>query len=48
MAAGRTFVRPSGTEDVVRVFAEAETKELADKLANTVADFVRQEAANSI
>jgi phosphoacetylglucosamine mutase len=28
--AGRTFVRPSGTEDVVRVYAEAATKPEAD------------------
>jgi len=25
---GRSFVRPSGTEDVVRVYAEAATKEV--------------------
>jgi len=30
---GRCFVRPSGTEDVVRVYAEAETQEAADELA---------------
>jgi phosphoacetylglucosamine mutase len=30
---GRAFVRPSGTENVVRVYAEAKTAELADKLA---------------
>ncbi len=29
---GRAFVRPSGTEDVVRVYAEASTQEIADKL----------------
>ncbi|XP_060069488.1 phosphoacetylglucosamine mutase-like isoform X2 [Ylistrum balloti] len=33
---GRSFVRPSGTEDVVRVYAEADTQENADKLANEV------------
>lgn len=27
---GRSFVRPSGTEDCVRVYAEAATRELAD------------------
>ncbi|XP_056150763.1 phosphoacetylglucosamine mutase [Lampris incognitus] len=32
----RSFVRPSGTEDVVRVYAEAETQESADALANEV------------
>ena len=30
---GRAFVRPSGTEDVVRVYAEAATAEAADKRA---------------
>ena len=30
---GRSFVRPSGTEDVVRVYAEAETREAANQLA---------------
>ncbi|CAH2215779.1 jg14081, partial [Pararge aegeria aegeria] len=25
---GRSFVRPSGTEDVVRVYAEADTQEV--------------------
>ncbi|KAG4938729.1 hypothetical protein JHK86_044870 [Glycine max] len=34
---GRCFVRPSGTEDVVRVYAEASTQEAADTLANCVA-----------
>uniref|UniRef100_T1IIS7 phosphoacetylglucosamine mutase n=1 Tax=Strigamia maritima TaxID=126957 RepID=T1IIS7_STRMM len=33
---GRAFVRPSGTEDIVRVYAEADTQEAADKLANAV------------
>ncbi|CAA9998553.1 unnamed protein product [Nesidiocoris tenuis] len=37
---GRSFVRPSGTEDVVRVYAEAETEEdvvaLAEEVAKTV------------
>lgn len=32
----RSFVRPSGTEDVVRVYAEAETQESADALAHEV------------
>jgi len=31
--AGRCFVRPSGTEDAVRVYAEAATQQLADGLA---------------
>ncbi|XP_073963609.1 phosphoglucomutase 3-like protein nst [Choristoneura fumiferana] len=37
---GRAFVRPSGTEDVVRVYAEAETQEFADQLATEVAQAV--------
>ncbi|ORZ33941.1 hypothetical protein BCR44DRAFT_1437348 [Catenaria anguillulae PL171] len=41
---GRSFVRPSGTEDVVRVYAEAATKEECDKLAFTVAGLVFDKA----
>lgn len=33
---GRCFVRPSGTEDIVRVYAEATTQADADKLADDV------------
>lgn len=33
---GRAFVRPSGTEDVVRIYAEAETREQCDQLANEI------------
>ncbi len=36
----RAFVRPSGTEDIVRVYAEAKTQEGADKLAQAVSDAV--------
>lgn len=39
---GRCFVRPSGTEDVVRVYAEAETQSLADKLADDTVQILRQ------
>uniref|UniRef100_A0A8B9L646 Phosphoacetylglucosamine mutase n=1 Tax=Astyanax mexicanus TaxID=7994 RepID=A0A8B9L646_ASTMX len=35
-AKARAFVRPSGTEDVVRVYAEADTQESADALAHEV------------
>lgn len=42
--AGRAFVRPSGTEDVVRVYAEATTQEAADKLALNVARQVHKVA----
>jgi len=36
----RAFVRPSGTEDVVRVYAEAKTEESALKLAKAVCEAV--------
>ncbi|XP_078236666.1 phosphoacetylglucosamine mutase isoform X1 [Pogona vitticeps] len=38
----RAFVRPSGTEDVVRVYAEADTQKNADKLAHQVSLAVHQ------
>ncbi|KAH9165824.1 phosphoacetylglucosamine mutase [Lactarius sanguifluus] len=41
---GRSFVRPSGTEDVVRVYAEAAIKSQADELAFRVAGLVYDEA----
>ncbi|CAH1763608.1 10155_t:CDS:10 [Entrophospora sp. SA101] len=41
---GRSFVRPSGTEDVVRVYAEAATKEECDELAYKVAGVVYDKA----
>ncbi|XP_022917833.2 phosphoacetylglucosamine mutase [Onthophagus taurus] len=41
---GRSFVRPSGTEDCVRIYAEAETREDADKLAVEVAKKVYEMA----
>ena len=37
---GRSFVRPSGTEDIVRVYSEAETKELTDDLSNRICGLV--------
>ncbi|OXB36968.1 hypothetical protein LQV05_005024 [Cryptococcus neoformans] len=39
---GRSFVRPSGTEDCVRVYAEAALSPETDALASTVTDLVRQ------
>jgi phosphoacetylglucosamine mutase len=39
---GRAFVRPSGTEDVVRTYAEAATREQADQLERAVADVVKR------
>lgn len=37
----RCFVRPSGTENIVRVYAEAETIEKASSLAQSVAASVQ-------
>lgn len=37
---GRCFVRPSGTENVVRIYAEASTRTLADELATKAAQIV--------
>lgn len=33
---GRAFVRPSGTEDIVRIYAEASTQQAADQLAENI------------
>ena len=41
---GRVLVRPSGTEPVVRVLAEAERAEEAAGLCGSIADLVRREA----
>jgi phosphoglucosamine mutase len=40
---GRVLVRPSGTEPVVRVLAEAETEEAAAELSGKIAALVRRE-----
>jgi phosphoglucosamine mutase len=40
---GRVLVRPSGTEPVVRVLAEAETPEVAERLCARIADLVTRE-----
>lgn len=37
---GRAFARPSGTEDAVRVYAEASSQATADGLAKEVAQLV--------
>ncbi|PWA36296.1 phosphoglucosamine mutase [Artemisia annua] len=39
---GRCFVRPSGTEDIARVYAEANIQEAADELASSVSKVVDQ------
>ncbi|CAD1808058.1 Phosphoglucomutase/phosphomannomutase, alpha/beta/alpha domain I family protein [Candida parapsilosis] len=38
---GRSFVRASGTEDAVRVYAEAKTKEDVESLSKAVADLLK-------
>ena len=40
---GRIFVRPSGTQALLRVMTEAPTQELADKYCQEVADVVKSE-----
>ena len=40
---GRVLVRPSGTEPVVRVLAEAETAEAAEDLCARIAALVKHE-----
>ena len=42
---GRAFLRPSGTEPVVRVTVEADSSELVDSTLQTLADAVRAAAA---
>ncbi|MGF3067305.1 phosphoglucosamine mutase [Facklamia sp. P12950] len=39
---GRILVRPSGTEPLLRVMAEAPTDELVDKYVHKIADVIRQ------
>jgi phosphoglucosamine mutase len=41
---GRVLVRPSGTEPLIRVLAEAERSEDAAELCASIADLVRREA----
>jgi phosphoglucosamine mutase len=43
---GRVLVRPSGTEPLVRVLAEAERSEEASALCASIANLVRQEAGS--
>lgn len=39
---GRCFIRPSGTEDVVRIYAEASSQIDADNLAIQAMDLVNK------
>jgi phosphoglucosamine mutase len=43
---GRVLVRPSGTEPLIRVLAEAEREEEAERLCASIASLVRQEAGS--
>mmetsp|Transcript_27495 Transcript_27495/g.41613 ORF Transcript_27495/g.41613 Transcript_27495/m.41613 type:complete len:576 (-) Transcript_27495:44-1771(-) len=43
---GRCFVRPSGTENVVRIYAEAETSGQAQELASRAGDLVIRHCAD--
>jgi len=43
--AGRVLVRPSGTEPVIRVLAEAETAEEAERLCASIARLIEEAAA---
>ena len=42
---GRVLLRPSGTEPMVRVMVEAADQATADRLANSLADVVRERLA---
>lgn len=39
---GRIFIRPSGTEDVVRIYAEATQKEDVEVLVNRTKELINQ------
>ena len=41
---GRVLIRPSGTEDLLRVMVEASSKALAEDLAKELSDFIRKAA----
>ena len=42
---GRVLLRPSGTEPMVRVMVEAEHQEVAERIADQLADIVRERLA---
>ena len=39
---GRILLRPSGTEELIRVMVEAETQNTADSIAKQIAEVVKQ------
>jgi phosphoglucosamine mutase len=41
---GRIVLRPSGTEPLIRVMVEGESKEMIDRVAKAIADNVAQAA----
>ena len=41
---GRVLIRPSGTEDLLRIMIEASSKDLAKGLARELSDFIRKAA----
>ena len=45
---GRILVRESGTEPLVRVMVEAETKEICEKYTDYVLDIIRQKGHESL
>ena len=40
---GRILVRPSGTEELIRVMAEGQNQEELEKICNEIADVVKRE-----
>ena len=42
---GRVLVRPSGTQDLLRVMAEAQTEELVGAYVDRIVDVVRAEVS---
>ena len=38
---GKAFVRPSGTEDILRIYSEARTEQEMDSLANWIIDEIQ-------
>ena len=43
---GKAFVRPSGTEDILRIYAEAKTKEEVSKLGDTILNIIEEKFVN--